>query len=262
MLAKQLIEEGLKVAPLVALVSLRVAVVFALMPSPFGEVAPGRIRAVLSFLVALALTLPSLGHVALPSMDPPALFVSALSELFVGAVIGLTARVTLAAAEIAGTLAGNAMGLGFASQIDPLFGSEGVPTSSIINSLGVLIFFVLRGHHVLIEALSASLILAPCGAGFPEFRPENLLRLGGQMVAQGLRIASPVVATMFLVQLGTALIARAAPRVQIFALSFGVTVSIGGLILVMSAPQLAQALANVIATIPDTLAQMLPGRVR
>ena len=258
----QLIEHALRVAPLVALVSLRVAVVLALMPAPFGEVAPARIRAALSFLIALVLTLPSLGHVSMPSTDPPELLVSGLAELFVGSVIGLTARVTLAAAEIAGTLAGNAMGLGFASQIDPLFGSEGVPTSGILNSLAVLIFFALRGHHVLIEALSASLLLAPCGGGFPEFRPENLLKMGGLMMAQGLRIASPVVATMFLVQLGTALVARSAPKVQIFALSFGVTVSIGGMILVMSAPQLAQTLANVIATIPDTLAQMLPGRIR
>lgn len=258
----QLMEQALRVAPLIALVSLRVAVVLALMPAPFGDVAPGRIRAALSFVIALMLTLPSLGHVAMPSTAPPDLLVSGLAELFVGAVIGLTARVTLAAAEIAGTLAGNAMGLGFASQIDPLFGSEGVPTSGILNSLAVLIFFVLRGHHVLIEALAASLTLAPAGAGFPSYRPENLVQIGAQMLAHGLRIASPVVATMFLVQMGTALVARSAPRVQIFALSFGVTVTVGALILFLSAPQLAQSLAQLIATIPDTLAQVLPGRVR
>jgi flagellar biosynthetic protein FliR len=258
----QLIEQGLRVAPLVALVSLRVAVVLSLMPAPYGEVAPGRIRAVLSFVIALALTLPTFGHAVLPSTDPSQLLVSGLAELFVGAVIGLTARVTLAAAEVAGTLAGNAMGLGFASQVDPLFGSEGVPTTGMINHLAVLIFFVLRGHHVLLEALAASLTLAPCGGGFPSFRPENLVQIGGQIMAQGLRIASPVVATMFLVQLGTALVARSAPRVQIFALSFGVTVSIGALILVMSAPQLAQSLAILIATIPDTIAQVLPGSAR
>ena len=118
-----ILEQALRVAPLVALVSLRVAIVLALMPAPFGEVAPGRIRAALSFIIALVLTLPSFGHVAMPSTDPSDLLVSAVAEVFVGSVIGLTARVTLAAAEIAGTLAGNAMGLVFASQIDPLLGS-------------------------------------------------------------------------------------------------------------------------------------------
>lgn len=256
------VAEAMRLAPFVALVSLRVAVVLSLLPAPFGELAPTRIRAALSFVIAYALSLPTLGDAYTLSVEPAALLMSALSEVFVGAVIGLTVRVTLAAAEAAGSLLGNAMGLGFANQIDPLFGSEGVPTSTLIGSLAVLIFFVLRGHHVVLEALSASLTLAPCGRGFPSLHPAGLLSLGTRIVAQGLRIASPVVATMFVVQLGTALVARAAPRVQVFALSFGLSVSIGALVLVMSAPHLAQGLAATIAAIPDTLAQVLPGGAR
>jgi flagellar biosynthetic protein FliR len=254
-----LIEEGMRIAPFVAMVSLRVGVVLALLPAPFGELAPTRVRAALSFVLAYVLSIPTLGGAFAMSFEPPALFVSGLSELIIGAVIGLTVRVTMAAAESAGTLAGNAMGLGFASQIDPLFGSEGVPTTMITSSLAVLIFFVLHGHHVVLEALSASLTLAPCGHGFPALRLESLASIGGRIVMQGLRIAAPVVATMFIVQLGTALVARAAPRVQIFALSFGVSVSIGALVLLMSAPELAQSIAAIIGSIPNTLAQVMPG---
>ena len=258
----ELATEGLRVAPYVMLVSLRVGVLFALLPAPFGEVAPVRIRAVLGFLVAFAISLPSLGNAYGLSVDPPVLLIGSLTELMVGAVMGLTVRTTLAAADSAGTLAGTAMGLGFANQIDPLFGGEGVPTSAIMNSLAVLIFFVLNGHHVVLEALSASLTLAPPGGGIPSFQFDELIVLGSKIVAQGLRIASPVVATMFIVQLGLALVARAAPRVQIFALSFGVTITIGALILVMSAPQLAQTIGATIATIPDALARVMPGAPR
>jgi flagellar biosynthetic protein FliR len=252
-----LISEGLRIAPFIALVSLRVAVVMALLPAPFGELSPSLVRAALSFVLAFVISLPTLGNAMSLSTDPAQLFVHGLSELFIGSVIGLTVRVTLAAAEAAGTLAGNAMGLGFANQIDPLFNSEGVPTTTLMTSLSVVIFFVLRGHHVVIEALSASLTLAPSGRGFPQLEPSHLLTLGTRIVAQGLRIASPVVATMFIVQLGTALVARAAPRVQVFALSFGVTVSLGAFVLVASAPQLAQGMASIIAAIPDTLVQVL-----
>ncbi len=254
-----LISQALRVAPLIALVSLRVAVVFSLLPAPFGELAPARIRGALSFVVAFVLTLPQLPSAHTLSVEPMPLLVNALSELAVGAVIGLTARVTLAAAEAAGALAGNSMGLGFASHVDPLFGGEGVPTSTLLGSLAALIFFVLRGHHVVLEALSASLSLVPCGQGFPRFAPAALVGIGARIVAQGLRIAAPVVATMFVVQLGTALAARAAPRVQIFALSFGVSVSMGALVLWIAAPQVAQGLANVIANLPDTIALVLSG---
>lgn len=257
-----LITEGMRIAPYVALVSLRVAVVLALLPAPFGELSPSLIRAALSFILAFAIALPTLGNAMTLSTDPSHLLTDGLTELFVGSVIGLTVRVSLAAAEAAGTIAGNAMGLGFASQLDPLFNSQGVPTSSLVSSLAVVVFFVLRGHHVVIEALSASLTFAPCGHGFPRFEPTHLLTLGSKMVAQGLRIASPVVATMFVVQLGTALVARAAPRVQIFSLSFGVAVSLGALVMVMSAPQLAQGVASTISAIPDTLVQMLSTSAR
>lgn len=257
-----LIGEAMKIAPLVVLVSLRVGIVFALLPAPLGDMTPVVIRTALSFMVAFTLTLPTLGHAHTLSLEPSALLVSALSELMVGAVIGMTVRVTLAVAEIAGSLAGNAMGLGFATTIDPLFKDEGVPTTGLLGSLGVLIFFVLRGHHVLLQALSASLALAPCGAGFPAFHADRIAVLGARMVAQGLRIASPVVATMFIVQMGMALVARAAPRVQVFSLSFGIAASIGALVLVASAPHAAQGLATIIAAIPDTLAQLLPGSAR
>jgi flagellar biosynthetic protein FliR len=260
--ANALISEGLRIVPYVALVSIRVAIVLSMMPAPFGELAPARIRAALSFLIAFSLTIPTLGQAHTIPIDPAPLLVSSLAETMIGAVIGLTVRVTLAAAEAAGTLLGTSMGLGFANTIDPLFSDEGVPTTSLIGSLAVLVFFVLRGHHVVLEALSASLALAPCGHGFPQFPADRMIVLGSRIVAQGLRIASPVVATMFIVQLGMALVAKAAPRVQIFSLSFGVAVSIGALVIVASAPHIAQGLANLVSGIPDTLAQLLPGSAR
>lgn len=251
--------ELLRIAPFIALVSMRVAFVLALMPAPFGEVAPVRIRAVLSFLLAMVLCIPHISRAPLLVMEPGPLLVAAITELFVGSVIGLTVRVTLAAAEIAGTVAGNAMGLGFAASIDPLFGSEAVPTTSIMNSLGVLTFFALHGHHAVFEALYVSLTLLPAGEPLHHVNSPELLSLGGNMVAQGLRIASPVVATMFIVQLGTALVARAAPRVQIFALSFGVLVSVGALVLVASAPQVAGAISTSVSGLLPTLTSVLRG---
>jgi flagellar biosynthesis protein FliR len=251
--------ELMRLAPFVALVSLRVALVLALMPAPFGDLTPMRIRAVLSFLLALVLCLPHIARAPLLAIAPGPLLVAAVTELFVGAVIGLTVRVTLAAAEIAGTVAGNAMGLGFAGSIDPLFGQDSLPTTTLMNSLGVLIFFALRGHHAVFEALFASLTLVPAGDALHAIQSSELTTLGTNVVAQGLRIASPVVATMFIVQLGTALVARAAPRVQIFALSFGVTVSVGALVLVSSAPQVASSISASVSGLLPSLTRVLRG---
>lgn len=249
----------MRIAPFIALVSLRVAIVLALMPSPFGDMAPMRIRAALSFLLAMVLCIPHLGRAPHLVIEPGPLLVAGVTEIFVGSVIGITARVTLAAAEIAGTIAGNAMGLGFAGSIDPLFGQEALPTTVLMNSLGILTFFALRGHHSLFEALYASLSLVPAGEPLSAIQANELTRLGATMVAQGLRIAAPVVATLFIVQLGTALVARAAPRVQVFALSFGVTISVGALVLVTSAPQVASAISASTSSLLPMLTRVLRG---
>lgn len=253
---------ALRVLPFVLLVGLRVAVVLALMPAPFGELAPARIRAALSMVIAFALCLPLLSRAPEISLAIEPLLVAGLGELFVGAVIGLTARVMLAAAEIAGTLLGNAMGLGFATSIDPLFGQESLPTTTLVSSFGVLIFFGLNGHHTLFQALALSLHAAPCGHALSHVTAEAFFMLSSRMVAQGLRIASPVVATMFIVQLGTALVARAAPRVQVFGLSFGVTISVGVWVLFSVAPQLAQSIGGSLSSLENAISLSFLGGVR
>jgi len=240
-------------------VSMRVALVLALLPAPFGETAPTRIRAALGFLIAMVLCIAFFPR--FPDLDVSfaGVLAAAVTELVIGAVMGLTVRVTLAASEIAGSVVGNAVGLGFAASIDPTFGDEGVPTTMLFSGLCTLTFFGLDGHHLVFEALLASLETARPGLALPELRAAEIMNVGGRMVAHGLRIASPVVATMFIVQVGTALVARSAPRVQIFALSFGVTISVGALILVAAAPQMARSIAASMSGLLPTLISVLHG---
>lgn len=249
----ELLSTGLRLAPFLLLVALRVGVVLSFMPAPFGDIAPVRVRAVLSIVVAFALCLPLLSSAPTIELAAGPVLHAAAGEFMVGAVIGLTVRLTLATVEIAGTLLGNAMGLGFATQIDPLFGQESLPTTTLLSSFGVAVFFGLSGHHTVFRALAFSLAAAPCGSALSHVHAEAFLGLSTKMLAQGLRISAPVAATMFIVQLGTALVARAAPRVQVFSLSFGVTISVGVWVLYSVAPQLAQAISASMEGLADAI---------
>ncbi len=248
----ELLPTAMRLGPFLLLVALRVGVVLSFMPAPFGDVAPVRVRAVLSVVVAFVLCLPQTSAPQIELAAGP-LLRAAAGEFMVGAVIGLTVRLALAAVEVAGTLLGNAMGLGFATQIDPLFGQESVPTTTMLSSFGVAIFLGLSGHHTVFRALAFSLAAAPCGGALSHVHAEAFLGLATKMLAQGLRISAPVAATMFIVQLGTALVARAAPRVQVFALSFGVTISVGVWVLYSVAPQLAQAISASLEGLADAM---------
>jgi flagellar biosynthetic protein FliR len=250
---------GLGLLPMVLLVSIRVGIALIAFPAPFSEVAPPQVRAALGLLIALAISVSRTEIPAALELAPLTLIRGALGEVAVGLVIGLTVRVTLAAVETAGSLAGTAMGLGFATTVDPLRGEEVLPTTSLLGALGGLVFFALRGHHAVLAALGATLDIAPPGAALDAVMHEGVLRIGGDVVAHGLRIAAPVIATMFIVQLGTALVARSAPRVQVFSLTFAVATSVGLLTLSAAAPSIIASIAETVEGLPAALATSLGG---
>ena len=239
--------------PLFVLASLRIAITLAGLPAPFGGVAPVRIRTAVSIVLAIALCIPLIGRIPPIAVDPVSLARAAFCELLLGAVMGMTVRVTLAAAEVAGTLAGQAAGLGFATFVDPTFGETILPTTYVLGALASLIFFVLNGHHVVIAALADSLIYVPIGQGLPAAARLGALELGSDLVARGLQIAAPVVAAMFIVQLGTAFVSRTAQRVHLFAFSFSISIAAGILLLWVSAPSLATAITAHVRRLPEAL---------
>ena len=241
-------------APVFLLASLRVALTFAALPAPFGGVTPLRIRTALSLVTTAALVLPQLDRLPNLPLQPTILLQAAIYELFIGGVIGLTVRVTLAAAEVAGGIAGQSMGLGFAGSVDPTHGESILPTTHILESLGTLIFFSFNGHHLVLAALGASFRAAPIGVAPDAAWGLSVANLGAELVARGLQIAAPVVATMFIVQLGTAFVSRTAPRVHLFAFAFSVSIAAGMVVLWVAAPAVCTAIAVQIKHLPDALA--------
>ncbi|MEM6955780.1 MAG: flagellar biosynthetic protein FliR [Myxococcota bacterium] len=243
--------------PGVVLLSLRVGAVFAAMPAPFGAVAPVRVRAALTFVVALTIAWPTLGVAATELDTATGIFRAGVGEVFIGGVIGVTVRVILASILVAGSAIGFSSGLAFAQSVDPALGENMSPISRALSSLGIAFFLILEGHHVLLDALTASARVAPVGDAFAAISHAGVVAVSGDMVAHGLRIASPVVATMFIVQLGLALTSRAAPRVQIFQLTFAVAVSSGLLLLFVASPSLAPSMAAEIRRLPQLIATVL-----
>ncbi|HEY2732471.1 MAG TPA: flagellar biosynthetic protein FliR [Polyangiales bacterium] len=242
--------------PVFVLASMRVALTFAALPAPFGAIAPVQIRTAFSIMTTAALILPQVHDLPMVKLDLAVLTQAAIGEIFLGGVIGMTVRVTLAAAEMAGSMAGQAMGLGFASSVDPTQGESVLPTTYLFDSLATLIFLSFNGHHVLLAALAASFRVAPVGQTPAVAHSFGLINLGGDLVARGLQIAAPVIATMFIVQLGTAFVSRTAPRVHLFAFAFSVTIAAGMVVLWLAAPAVCTAIAVQVRHVPDALSSL------
>ena len=144
------------------LVFARVGAMVMLMPG-FGETnIPVRIKLAIALLLTLII-LPlhrAAYQIDLTSMS--SLGVLMVHEIVIGIVLGATARVTLSALSVAGSVIAQQLGLGFVTAVDPTQGQQGQIIGNFLTILGLTLLFATDSHYLVIAALSDSYrIFAP-----------------------------------------------------------------------------------------------------
>lgn len=156
------------------------------------------------------------------------LLLTAAQELLLGLAMAMTVQFVFDALIVAGQTLAMSMGLGFATMIDPLNGSSVPVISQIIVLSCMLLFLSLDGHLSLISLLQQSFILLPVGQiGDFFWHIESLVKLSSLLFSIALHIALPCIAAILLVQLSFAVISRAAPSMNLFAVGFPMTILMG-----------------------------------
>ena len=105
--------------------------------------------------------------------------------------------------------------------------------------MAVVMFFVVGGHLVLIEALGQSFVFAPPYAAIPpqlanDAAITTLLRLLGDLFVIALQLALPVMVVMFLLDFVLGLLNRVAPQIQVFFLGISAKATVGILVLFLT----------------------------
>ncbi len=70
-----------------------------------------------------------------------------IQEILIGAVLGLTARLTISALEVAGSVIAQQLGLGFVTAIDPTQGEQGMLVGNFLTMLAITLFFATDTHQ-------------------------------------------------------------------------------------------------------------------
>lgn len=209
-----------------ALAASRVAGFLVASPWP-GERVPAQARVgllvVLSFLIASSTEpprgLPELGLGLVPV---------ATVEFAIGVLIGLVFRLVMAAAEVLGGMLSQASGLGTPALFDPALGAQDTALSQAVTAFSLLLALASGVHRVVLAYLLESFRALPVGVPVDLGASAALvITLGGDAVAVGLRLAMPVAALSVTTQIVLALIARAAPSLQIFSVGFTVLLAVG-----------------------------------
>ena len=214
----------------------RVGGIFMLSPF-FGSLnIPVYFRAATSFAFALVLFPVVDNFQGITAPDTLLGYIGAvLAELFVGWLIGLVAYISFAAI----TFAGKVMQAGFAvvNVMDPTSGQQMPLIGSFLYNLGIIVFVVTNGHHMIISALFESFKLVPLlGAELNLSLPLIIARFTTGIFFTGMKIAMPVTFAILLTNVGLGILARTMPQMNIFVVGIPMQLTVGMLILTMVLP--------------------------
>jgi flagellar biosynthesis protein FliR len=200
---------------------------------------PRRTRLILGLGITIAIT-PSLPE--MPQIQPGTLsgLWILLQQMLIGVGMGFAAKIVFSALDLAGEFIGTQMGLGFATFYDPLNSSQTPVMTEFMTLISLLTFLSLNGHLLYIATLAQSfsaipVSATPLGAG----SWLNLAELGSKIFSAGLLLALPIMVALMITNLAMAVLTRAAPQLNLFALGFPLTLTGGFVALAISLNYLA-----------------------
>jgi len=220
-----------ELAALFMLVFARVGTMVMLMPGLGERFVLNRAKLAIAVFLALLLMPVARPLMQVPS-DPGLLMSLLISEILIGAILGLSARLIMAALQTAGVIMANQIGLGFATAVDPAMGQQNPSIGNFLSILGITLVLVTDLHHLAIAAIHNSYTMLPPGA-YPSVGDASALGL--QAVSKGFSIAvqmsAPFIVFGLLFNLGLGVLARLMPQFQVFFLGAPASILIGMAIL-------------------------------
>ena len=217
---------------------LRILGLFTSAPVLSMKTVPRRVRVALAVLIAFAAQ-PSLPDTSAITLNSPLVLGAVAQQVLIGITMGFAARVVFAAIEFAGEMVGLQMGLNFASFFDPTTGGQSTAVSRFYGTIASWLFVVMNGHLLLTAAVVQSFHTFPVSAEPLAFLATVQPQVwGSEIFRLGLWIALPIMAMLLLVNMVMGVMSRVASQLNIFAIGFPITLSVGLLGLWLTLPMM------------------------
>ena len=197
----------------------RLFAIFAVVPFLSGGMITGTVRNGILLMLAIFMS-PVAGDVPAASMATW-VFIAG-KEALIGVMLGLGFGIFIWAIQSVGDLIDFQTGSGNASFFDPVGGHENGPTAEFLGWLVITLFVAAGGLLALIGVIVDSYRLWPVASFFPDVGQvlqEFAVRQGDTLFLWVVKLATPVILVLVLVELGVGLIGRVAPQLNIFVFS-------------------------------------------
>jgi flagellar biosynthetic protein FliR len=160
-----------------------------------------------------------------------------LKEFIVGVALGYVGYIVFSSIYIAGQIIDMKIGFGVVNVVDPQSNIQVPITANFYTTITMLIFLMSGGHHLIIRALHQSYNMVSIGeASFTTILMEDILRLFGSVFSIGFKIAVPIVAAVFVADIGLGIIAKTVPQLNVFVVGMPLKIAMGFAIIFITIP--------------------------
>lgn len=199
------------------LVFCRLGSALMLMPG-FGEsYVAVRVRLLLAVMISL-LVAPIAPGLPAPPATAAALAGIVIAEILVGLFLGGITRMLIATIHMAGTIIAfqSSLASALVNDVTQVQGQASA-LGNFLSVVGVLLIFSMNLHHMMLQTLADSYTLFPAGV-FPivgDFADHAARTMNGAFVT-AMQMAAPHIVMGLVFYLGTGILSRLVPNVQVF----------------------------------------------
>lgn len=180
------------------------------------------------------------------------------NEVITGMIIGFSVTLIFIGISYAGALIGLDIGLSMAQMLDPSTNIENDLIGQVLSIAAITIFLIIDGHHYVIRALVYSYRLVPIGHyAVNQSVLDTLIRLSSGVFILAVKIAAPIMASFFLVNLASGVIVRVIPQIQIMFVAYPLKIGLGFFLLSLVVPVYVFFLRNILSGFEDELLNLL-----
>jgi flagellar biosynthetic protein FliR len=239
--------EALDFVPVFVLVFFRLAGMMLFAPLFGSAKVPRRVKV----LVALVLAFMMAGWIDPRKVELPdsiwALTVGIGGEIIFGLAMGTIVSFVFIAAQWAGEIIGQQMGLNISEVLDPQFGAAGSLVGDMYFMLTMVVFLspMVAGHRALIMGVKNSFDAVPLlSAGMNRSLLDTIIGIMQSSAQLAIQLAAPMLMTMLIVDLALGCIGKAMPQMNVMAMGLSIRSLLGVGVLIAGLMLTSQVLQN------------------
>ncbi len=236
----------------------RVSIVLFMLPFFGSNSIPNMLKAALAVVLTIAIWPAVSFDGSLMPSNPYNIALMILGELVLGLTLGIIINVVFSAIQTGGNFIGVHMGLSMVNVLDPMTGVNEAVTAHFLYMCSILVFLSLNGHLYLISGLVDSFKYIPPGQIFiNETLVTQIMTISTELFVLAVKVASPIIASIFVVDLALALISKMAPQMNVLMLGFPLKIMVGFYFLSMVFTILSIFIGDFVHTLPSYMLNII-----